>query len=155
MTSDSHIANTVAMPSIEAGNSRKSKVERLATLIWEHLCRDFLSEIKETGTLCPTNCLRHRVTTQRLLWASNVNLGGGRWFTQGMIKDALAKVVDRPGFELPETPGFTKDGWLSATSSSLSKLLSRARRSTVSPAQAAMDCDETQVWDSALDPWED
>lgn len=140
------------MPAIEAALSRKLKVEKLATLIWDNLCSSYLSEIRYTGALVPTNSLRHRSTRERLQWASKLSIGAGRWFTDGMIKDALAKLLVDPGFELPDTPGFSKDTWLSSTSSSLSKLLSRARRTTVS----AMDCDETQPWGPfTLDPTED
>ena len=107
-------------------------MDQLSDLFWHNLFRDYLSDIRTTGSLVPTNTLRHRSSRHRLLFASQVS---GRLFTEGIVKDALQKVMTDHAVELPSTPGFTLDCWLDTTASSLSKLLQRARRSTV-----AMDC---------------
>ena len=144
------------MPSNVAEQTRKQKVERLAELIWEKVCQPRLPEIRDTGVLTPTNSLRHRATRELLSWASQ--LGSGRWFTTGMVKAALVKIVDSHALEVPETtPGFSWESWYTTTSDSLSTLLSKARRSTVGSApksdDEAMDDGETQPWE--LDPLED
>ena len=82
------------MPSIEARNSRKLKVEQLSTLFWQTMFQD----IRTTGTAVPTNRLRHLASRQRLLFASQAS---GRMFTEGIVKDALKKVVTDHAIELP------------------------------------------------------
>ncbi|CAE7171134.1 unnamed protein product [Symbiodinium microadriaticum] len=118
------------MPSTTAEQTRKQKVQKLADLIWKNICQHRLPEIRETGVLTPTNSLRHRATRELLSWANQLS---GRWFTTGMVSEALQIIVEtQKNFAVP------------------------ARRSTVGSTQpGAMDDGETQPWDGGLDPMED
>ena len=134
---------------------RKAKVLQLSSLLYNHLIKDHVKEIESTGALVPTKSLRHRVTRQRLAWASG--LDSGRWFTGSMVRAALQDCMGTHAKEvqLPALPGFCKESWLDSTSSTLTNILQRAKKSTVAPP-AAMDCMETQPYGfDQLDPAED
>ena len=130
---------------------RSSKVQKISELLYAHLCRDHLEEIRQTGSLLPTKSLRHRVTRERLAWASSLD---GRWFTACVVRDALKDVMkNHSEIELPSLPGFTRDNWIDSTSTSLTTILQRAKKSSV---PTAMDNLETQPYEFVdLDPHED
>ena len=131
---------------------RTAKIERLSSLLYTHLIKDHVKEIESTGSLLPTKSLRHRVTRSRLSWASG--LESGRWFTGSMVRDSLGHCMQThaKGVQLPALPGFCLDSWLDSTAASLTHILQRAKKSTVS---SAMDCAETLPYDFNLDPAED
>ena len=143
------------MPASKLLSARKEKVESLAEMLYMNLCRDHLGMIKETGSLVPTYSMRHRVTRDRLQFASELT---GRYFTQGLVKAALQHILTNYSDVRirKDTPGFSLDQWLATTAEKLAQLLQRARRSTCSASSPAMDPDnmETQVWEQ-LDEEED
>ena len=130
---------------------RRSKVTKLAQLVCDHLCRDHLGEIRQTGSLLPTKSLRHRVTRERLAFARSLD---GRWFTTCMVRDAVKEVIQ--GHEEIELflPGFSREQWIDSTATSLTAILQRAKKSSMSTS--AMDQLETQPYEFLdIDPAED
>ena len=147
-------------------SGRATRVETLASLLYQHcICQD-RAHFEATGTVTPTGSLRHKATRQCLTFAKNLT---GRWYTQKMVKDALDLMIKQNGLSVPEVPGFSMKGWLEEQSKILQPLLSRARRSTikdevshdevaqVDPAKPSAMADpdnaETQAW--MPDPAED
>ena len=133
----------------------------LLQLLLDNLVNPHRERIKVTGSLLPTQSLRHRETREALSWAKDLNLGEGRLFTQPLVRDTLADLMEKHSVEVPETPGFVMKSWIEHESFILHKALKRARKSTVtsvSGSAPAMAEDETQAWscmDENLDPTQD
>ena len=112
---------------------RKAKVDKLSSLLYNHLIKDHVKEIETTGALVPTKSLRHRVTRERLAWASG--LEGGRWFTGSLVRDSLRHCMKTHAkeVELPALPGFCQESWLETTSATLTHILQRAKKAPLLP----------------------
>ena len=136
---------------------RDGKVQTLASLITDNMVLPEHDRIWNTGSLLPTNTLRHRSTRSLLSWATS--LEPGRWFTQKLVRDALDLVMKQGRLTLPEgVPGFSPQTWLNDESAKLHRLLLRAKKSTVDtaaapeppvpslPAMADIDTCDTLPW---------
>ena len=137
---------------------RDGKVQTLARLITGNIVLPQHDRIWNTGSLLPTNTLRHRSTRSLLSWATS--LEPGRWFTQKIVRDALDLVMKQGRLTLPEgVPGFSPQTWLNDESTKLHRLLLRAKKSTVDtpearsaplvpnpPAMADIDTCDTLPW---------
>ena len=139
---------------------REEKKNKVTQLLLEHLVNPHRERIKKTGSLLPTKSLRHRETREALLWAKDIDMGDGRYFTQALVRDCLKDLVQYHGVEVPESPGFVLQSWIDNESSLLHKLLKRARKSTSSSpgSVSAMAEEDTQAWscmDYNLDPTQD
>ncbi|CAE7820362.1 unnamed protein product [Symbiodinium sp. CCMP2456] len=140
--------------------TRDEKVRRLTTLLYSNVCLpDYgLERIRTTGALTPTNSLRHRATRKCLEFSRDLD---GRWFTYQMVTDAVNNLLSDYQLEIPtNTPGFSRENWVSQTSTTLLHLLQRSRRTVAgSASNDAMDTAETQVLDEMedsqvyVDPW--
>ena len=139
-------------------SERRLKVVKLADLIYQHLVAPDPERVSRSGSLTPTVSLRHKTTRESLQFAKEI--GSGRFFTQAMVRDAIQELVDQDGYklDLPSTPGFEMQKWISSQAASLHSLLKRARKSTCTPAMDAANAD-TQPWDiygdGVLDPNQD
>ena len=134
--------------------SRDQKVETLAKLLREHVINPQIDKDRTSGSVCPSNSLRHRNTRDLFAWCSKLE---GRWFTSSMVTDTLRKVMSTGEIQLPQTPGFSLQTWIAGEASILHKLCVRGRKSVEGKATSAMAANpdelETQAWD--LDPAED
>ena len=134
---------------------RREKVETLAKLLREHVINPQIDKIRTTGTVCPSNSLRHKSTRDLFAWCAKLE---GRWFTAAMVTDALRQAMSAGDIQLPQTPRFSMQTWIAGEASILHKLCLRGRKSmegdkAVSAMAPNPDEMETQAWD--LDPDED
>ena len=138
---------------------RKAKIDMVCSLVYEYCVAPDLDRVKKTGCITPSNSLRHRATRHALRFAKD--LGEGRFFTEALTRDVLRRLITRYTVELPSTPGFELEAWIRDQSSTLHKLLKRARKSVavvgIADSEdeqcAAMDEQETQAWD-CMDGWD-
>ena len=131
---------------------RRAKIDAITKLIYQYCVEPDKERIKRTGTITPTNSLRHQSTRHALRFAKSIGTGE-RFFTKALTRDCLKHLLTHYTVELPCTPGCTTEEWIKQQGEMLHKLLKRARKST-----AAME-EETQAWDvmagMELDPTED
>ena len=131
--------------------TRDEKVRRLAELLHENLVEGQMDRIRQSGALTPTNGLRHRRTRECLKFVHG--LDGGRWFTHGMVRDAVVLLMKAHPLELPSIPGYSEKTWVNQTVDVLLNLLQRSKKNSkaVSGPGAstddAMDNAETQILD--------
>ena len=138
---------------------RAAKIEKIAGLLYSNVVLPDRARIQRTGSILPTTSLRHKSTRDMLGWTTELK-DNFRYFTTPLVKDVLLRVVEKFAVELPQTPGFSLEGWATDQASILAPILKRSRRSTAQasvPDEAMGDADnaDTQAWDCSLDPTQD
>ena len=147
---------TTSLPRAMA-ETRKQKVSKISALLYQHCILPDPNRFAETGSITPTQSLRHKATRECLKWTSA--MGHARYFTTRIVKDAVEKMVADYELVLPSTFSGMQSSWLEHQTKILQKLLTRSKKTV-----AAMDNCETQAWDCmegldadahGLDPEED
>ena len=128
--------------------TRDQRVAELARLLYVNVCEPDLERIAKTGSITPTNSLRH-ASTRRCFCFVRDEIDSGRWFTHQMVTEAIQKLVNDYNLQIPTTcPGFSLGKWISEEATKLLHLLKRSRKSVAGTVnQSAMDTMETQVLD--------
>ena len=104
--------------------------------------------IAATGQLVPSGSLRYKTVRAKLAWVKH--LPAQRFFTEKCVQQALDELVASHDLALPSIPGFCPESWVRQQTKSVTRILQRARKSTVPMADPSLA--ETQVWD-CQDRW--
>ena len=122
----------------------RCRSKTLADHLFESCCSspEDLERIAVTGQLLPAGSLKFKAVRSKLAWVRH--LPGQRFFTGKRVREALEQLVRSHDLSLPNIPGFSLESWIRQQTTSLTKTLQRARKST-----AAMDPSlaETQTWE--------
>ena len=125
-------------------SKRQQKTEEIAKSLYERLD---LQYVQQTGSLFPSQSLRHRASRDKLSFMQTFQYDGvERLLTERMARCVLQMLLEW-GLQIPSAPGMDTRKWLDVTSKVLHKMLKKARRGS----GGAMDEDETQVGDDGLD----
>ena len=121
----------------------RSRSKALAGHLYEACCstEEDRARIASTGQLVPSGSLKFKAVRSRLSWVKD--LSAGRFFTKRRVHEAIVDLFLEHDIQLPSVPGFSQAKWLEEQSTSLTKVLQRARRSTAMDPSLA----ETQAWD--------
>ena len=132
-----------------AMTERSGKIDKVTSLLDQHLVQGNEDRIETTGSLLPTRSLQRKSTREALTWVRDFKEDGTRFFTQPLIRDSLLQLAEKHNLALPQIPGSDLNSWASEEAKVLPPLLLKARRSTIkasSNPSAAMDNEETQPW---------
>ena len=90
------------LPNIRpAMTERSGKIDKVTSLLYQHLVQGNEDRIETTGSLLPTHSLRHKSTPEALSWVRDLNEDGTRFFTQPLIRDSLLQLAEKHNFALP------------------------------------------------------
>ena len=98
-----------------------------------------VERIKSTGDILPSQSLRYKEVRLKVRWVTE--LPAERYFTLKRVRQAIEGLLEKSHFTLPNIPGFCQEEWLEDQTKKVTKLLQRARKTTV-----AMDDADTQAW---------
>ena len=157
-----HQLNILDLDGLRAMLDREAKVQKAAALLYTHCIEPDKERVSRTGSVLPTQSLRHKATRDLLTWTRE--LAGARCFTHALMRDSLEYIAKAYALELPAVPGFSVRSWAQDEAAVIHPILKRSRKSTArelsEPAapdpEAMADDAETQQWSCYdVDPFED